>query len=498
MDPLLSVVVPFHDVEGYLDECLRSLSAQRLTDLEIIMIDDGSLDGSRLIAKEHAARDPRFTLVGCENQGPGPARNLGIRLAAGRYLAFADADDVLPPDAYARLVGSLARSGSDLACGAVERLSPEGPMPSPLHHKLFRRRREGTHITKYPDLVKDRTVWNKVYRRSFWDAHHLEFPSGLYEDVPVAMAAHVCATAVDVLPDVVYHWRLRESGETSITQRRTDLDNLRERLASLRGVQAFLADRAPELRPAFDQMAASWDLGIVAAAVEQAEPGDRERLLDLVGPFADDLDETAVAALPAIRRLELHLLRHRLVPELAQVRRVRQEGDPGEAKVVRRGMRTVRWYAGYPFFGDRSRKIPAELYDVTGELELRARVDEVSRAGERLLLAGDAFIKPFGAARTGLRFWLVEARTKTVTPVEATREGPARFVAEIDPATLAGAGPWALHVEVTGPRGLTMEGGVRASRAAAREDSKDGVLQVKSMKSTGACRIARRKPRSGS
>jgi CDP-glycerol glycerophosphotransferase len=494
MDPLLSVVVPFHDVEDYLEECLRSLAVQTLTDLEVIMVDDGSLDGSRLIAKTYAAGDSRFTLLGCENQGPGPARNLGIRAASGRYLAFADGDDVVPPDSYARMVASLERSGSDLACGGVSRLSPEGPVPSGLHSRLFRRRRKRTHITRYPALVKDRTVWNKVYRRSFWDEQRLEFPSGLYEDVPVAMAAHVLATGVDVLRAEVYHWRLRESGATSITQRRTELDNVGERLASLRGVQEFLAAKAPELRSAFDRMVIAWDLGIVATAVEGAEEGERGRLLDLVAPFVDDLDPESVAGFPAIRRLELHLLRRRMVAELGEVRRARQEGL-GEVRVVRRGIRTHRWYAAYPFFGDRRRKIPAELYNVTAELALRARVDGVTCDDGRLVLAGHAYIRPFDAAPTQLRLWLVHAKTQRVVPLEAACEDTARFVAVVDRRALPGKrGSWTLHVAVEGPRKLVLEGPVTVSRGALKADTTASGFVLRADKLLETCRIHRQKP----
>src|SRR5689334_866082 len=90
--PLLSVVVPVYDVERYLDECLASLAAQTLRDLEVVVVDDGSPDGSAAIAEAWARRDPRFRLVRQANHGLGHARNTGARHAAGTYLAFVDSD----------------------------------------------------------------------------------------------------------------------------------------------------------------------------------------------------------------------------------------------------------------------------------------------------------------------------------------------------------------------------------------------------------------------
>ena len=115
MAPLVSVVVPFYNVESYISECLESLAAQTLSDIEVILVDDGSQDGSRRVAEEFAARDPRFVVVRQPNRGPGPARNEGLRWARGPYLAFADSDDVVPPEAYEVLVSSLERrkNGSD-------------------------------------------------------------------------------------------------------------------------------------------------------------------------------------------------------------------------------------------------------------------------------------------------------------------------------------------------------------------------------------------------
>ena len=121
--PLLSVIVPVYNVEEYLGECFQSLSDQTLASMEIIVVDDGSTDGSRDIAADHAARDARFVMLDTRsNTGPGAARNRGIGAARGRYITFLDSDDTIPTTAYQQMVDTLERTGSDFALGAVRRV----------------------------------------------------------------------------------------------------------------------------------------------------------------------------------------------------------------------------------------------------------------------------------------------------------------------------------------------------------------------------------------
>jgi glycosyltransferase involved in cell wall biosynthesis len=94
--PLVSVVVPIHNVAAYLPQCLASVRSQTHGNLEIVCVDDGSTDTSSMIAKDAMAADDRILVRTTENGGLGRARNLGLELALGDYIAFLDADDVLP------------------------------------------------------------------------------------------------------------------------------------------------------------------------------------------------------------------------------------------------------------------------------------------------------------------------------------------------------------------------------------------------------------------
>ncbi|MEV7176502.1 glycosyltransferase family 2 protein [Kitasatospora sp. NPDC093679] len=259
MAPRLSVVVPIHNVERYLRECLDSIAAQTFEDFECVMVDDGSTDGGAAIAEARAAEDPRFRLVRQENKGLGAARNTGWRhLTPGtEYLAFVDSDDTLPPHAYQLMIRTLDETGSDFASGNAMRLRRDGLTPSHAHRRPFRETRLRTHVSELPALVTDRTAWNKVYRRSFFDVAGILYPEGiLYEDAPVSVPHHFLAERVDVLADPVYHWRVREDGEPSITQKKTDPRGLADRVRSMELVREWLLGR-PE--PVFAEHLRAYD-----------------------------------------------------------------------------------------------------------------------------------------------------------------------------------------------------------------------------------------------
>jgi CDP-glycerol glycerophosphotransferase len=360
----LSVVVPFFNVGRYLEECLDSLARQTLTEVEVIMVDDGSTDDSALLAKAYADRDPRFKLVQQQNQGLGPARNSGVRVASGEYLVFADSDDVIPPHAYELMVGSLERSGSDFASGNVLRLEQGITTQSWLHREL-KTPALRTHVTRDPRLLRDRTAWNKVFRRSFWDAHDFRFPKGWYEDSPVTVPAHVLATAVDVIDEPVYLWRRRED---SISEGRADADNLDARITVMRGVRDFLVEQCPELIDAYDSVVLDIDLKILARALPSVPEDKQDTLLEHAAQLIGSMSPALVAGRPAPERLGLRLLAERRPDELHEVLNDLYVG--GGLKVVRRG---ERWYADYPFLD--------EDLDLTGELKPVARIDEAEWIG---------------------------------------------------------------------------------------------------------------------
>ncbi|GAA2367248.1 hypothetical protein GCM10010404_22210 [Nonomuraea africana] len=414
----ISIVVPFHNVERYISECLASLARQTLADLEVIMVDDGSPDGCAVIAKEFAARDSRFHLIQQENRGLGPARNRGVTHARGEYLCFADSDDVLPPQAYELMVASLDRTGSDFATGDVRTFGAMGVRPSWLPARLYATDRPGTHVRQDHRLLWDRSAWNKVFRRSFWDAQGFAFPAGLYEDVPVTVPAHVKACAVDVVPEVVYYYRVREGGEPSITQRKHEPAHLASRIAQLQPVTDFFEREAPELATPFHKTVVQAEFRLAMEALLSADDDGRAQLLALVADYLDRMAPEAYGELGPSYRLKCALAARRDLPALVKALQAEKErGEP--AVVVSRGRLRRRLYHDVLFPGA---KLPEELFRAEDDLSLRGKVDAVTWRDDVMVIEGHAHIDrlPMGE-QDDLQVWLRNTRTDERLPLDCRR-----------------------------------------------------------------------------
>lgn len=321
--PTLSVVVPFYNVVPYFPAFLESLSAQHLEDVEFILVDDGSYDGSSGIASSWTRTDERFRLIVQENQGLSAARNVGVKHAVGKYLAFADADDIVPIDAYDSLVRSLESTGSDFACGNVLRLTSAGSSPHPGYRDAFARERRRTHITRDHGLITDRMVWNKVFRRSFWDRHGFMFSLPRYEDAPVMIHAHIAAEAVDVLEQVVYYWRRREEGEPSITQGIYEPENLADLMRTVDITRDIVQAYSPELLGVYERNVCLGDLRVAVAALLRNTNDELSTAFGIAREFLMRMDEGVLEGLPDPYRMQTQLF---------------LQGDYDQLREERRGM----------------------------------------------------------------------------------------------------------------------------------------------------------------
>lgn len=306
--PLLSVVVPTHDVRPWLRQLLESVLRQ-LDDLEVIVVDDRSTDGTVEFARTIASRDPRVTVISSPGAGGGTARNTGADRARGRYLVFADGDDLIPDGAYAALTASLESSGSDLAVGdylkfrAVDTWRPTAAMPA------FDRPARGIALADEPTLLFSRPCWNRAFRREFWAASGIRFPDvPRSNDIVPMVSALVAARTIDIVPDVVYVYRERP-GSGSMTARASAATSLvsylTQEAACARLVQG---SGLPELADVFADLV--WDRdGFVAVnryllAWDAPSEGDTE----VARGVRDLLDLAPLATgVGPLRRLALEL-----------------------------------------------------------------------------------------------------------------------------------------------------------------------------------------------
>ncbi|MFI5771777.1 CDP-glycerol glycerophosphotransferase family protein [Streptomyces sp. NPDC051658] len=279
---LLSVVVPVHRVQGYLRATCESVLGQVPGEPELLVVDDGSRDGSARIAAEFARRDPRVRVITLpEHLGAGPARNAGAAVARGRYLLFLDGDDLLRPGALAAITGRLTASDPDVLLLGHDRIDWWGEVPAP--------RPTGSG----PAADGLSTAVPRLFRRAFWTGHGLRFTDGPYADVlPVHRATLLAADAgtLDTLDRVCVRHRVRRSGTPATTPGRHHfaiLDAYRRLLAETGDDPRIRAARTRHLLAVLD------DPGRIA-------PGDRaafHRAAELPGSYtAHRVREAADAA----------------------------------------------------------------------------------------------------------------------------------------------------------------------------------------------------------
>lgn len=126
MYPLISIIVPVYNIEEYLPRCVESLRKQTYPRTEILLVDDGSTDGTGALCDELAKEDPRIRVFHKENGGSSSARNLGIAEAEGRYLGFVDGDDYVEPDMYEKLCAAMESYGVPAAQVGRDEIGPDG------------------------------------------------------------------------------------------------------------------------------------------------------------------------------------------------------------------------------------------------------------------------------------------------------------------------------------------------------------------------------------
>lgn len=220
--PLISVIVPVHNVEKYLHECAESVLCQTVTDIELILVDDGSTDGSGRICDELAGKDARVRVVRHEKSlGPSAARNAGLDVASGEMVSFVDSDDVLHGHFLELLLQAKRKNGAELVCSDYTR-EPHGLGVCRNHDELVFRADDAIE-----DMLYQRRLycspWGKLYDRSLFDS--LRFKPGIiYEDLDIMPKVFEHCSRIVWLGQRLYYYRRTAGGLLSVfTRRRLDV-----------------------------------------------------------------------------------------------------------------------------------------------------------------------------------------------------------------------------------------------------------------------------------
>lgn len=220
-EDLISVIVPIYKVELYLNQCIESIVKQTYHNLEIILVDDGSPDNCGGICDEWAKKDCRIKVIHKLNGGLSDARNAGIEIATGNYIAFVDSDDWIEPNMYELMIRALKKEKADFcACGIIDSykdkdiIHPCKPCVGTAEDILS---------LIYQDAIFSVATWNKLYCKECWE--NLRFPTGkICEDAFTTYLVVDKSKRIVQLSDALYHYRIRENSIMTAEFRHVRMD----------------------------------------------------------------------------------------------------------------------------------------------------------------------------------------------------------------------------------------------------------------------------------
>ncbi|MBQ3452698.1 glycosyltransferase [Candidatus Saccharibacteria bacterium] len=214
--PKVSIVVPIYNVERYLKECLDSILAQSLTEIEVIAIDDGSPDQCGKIIDEYAKKDKRLIAIHQNNSGYSASVDKGIELAQGEYIGIIESDDWIEPKMYETLYTNAKKYHTDITKGGFWKYNSTLPKsqqnqyytnPSGVDLRLAPK--NAFHITEWPTLIAfHASIWSSIYRADFVKKIKFKNTAGAsYQDFPFMVEALCKAKRISIVPEGFVHWR---------------------------------------------------------------------------------------------------------------------------------------------------------------------------------------------------------------------------------------------------------------------------------------------------
>lgn len=353
----LSVVIPAFNASDHIEACLRSVLSQKGVSLEIIVVDDGSTDNTVEKVNRCVDGDDRVTLLTGDNEGPALARNRGVGAARGTYLAFVDADDEVLTGAYSSMIDSLERTGSDIATGSYIRIGKFGRSRPKLTARVHARQRLAVRLDDMPELLEEPVLWNKIYRRDFWNRHVGEmwgFPN--YEDQEPVYRALVAAAAIDVLTDDVYAWRLADGRDTR-SQRKAKLTDLHAKLEVIEALRITL-EHAPE--NVLERAYSIWmgtDLAMHAEFLDTAHKRFRKTLCSAANDLKRSMPRGAWKLMPAQERLYMWVVATGRLDDIEEILGTRAE----ETKSVPLEHVDGKWFVAPTYVARLETELPKRL-----------------------------------------------------------------------------------------------------------------------------------------
>ena len=220
--PKISVVIPVYNAEKYLEQCLDSIVLQTYENLEIILVNDGSTDGSAKIMQKYAANDARIKIISTQNQGGSLARNAGIAKATGEYLSILDADDYISLGLYQKFINVILNTERPIDIFVFNGLSysEKQLMTHTNLHATYAPNDWGdigvsafkNYYQHCNPALNPCPAWNKIYRKSWFDEHGFRFQKlAIAQDRPFSAATFLATENIYIYDDYLHFYRVHKN-----------------------------------------------------------------------------------------------------------------------------------------------------------------------------------------------------------------------------------------------------------------------------------------------
>lgn len=225
MSKLISVIVPVYNVEKYLERCLDSILRQTYTNLEILVIDDGSKDNSGKICDEYEAKDSRIKVIHKINGGLSDARNAGLKIATGEYIGFVDSDDYIADDMFETLYNLSENNSADISIVSFYEIYKDKIIGVRNDKTLTKMTKEEALKELLIDTNIQSYAWNKLFKKELFEG--LNFPVGKnFEDIATTVLLFEKAENVVVLQEPKYYYLRRDDSIIGHRNSKTYIDYL--------------------------------------------------------------------------------------------------------------------------------------------------------------------------------------------------------------------------------------------------------------------------------
>ncbi len=240
-NPLISIIVPIYNVEHYLSRCIDSILSQTYQNMEIILVDDGSKDGSELIADQYAKNHSIVKVIHKKNGGLSSARNAGLKIAKGEWIAFVDSDDYVDSSFLLELYNLATRNNADVATCTFTPFTDDG---SALKKKPFWPSEPLSGSEAINDMMKNKRpayIWLNLFRAELFKKNKIVFPDGRkYEDISTKIMLLYNAKKVAFTNEPLYHYLIHRNSITGEKMTETKCDDY---LEAIKTAKSFLASK---------------------------------------------------------------------------------------------------------------------------------------------------------------------------------------------------------------------------------------------------------------